>query len=227
MIPSLAYIIRISSEISSTYADVCARSCDDVGLPYKFFDGVENRSSYDVWTNSGLDIKPGSMDHRRRQTGVDPAACCSVSHALIWKEISQRNECAVILEHDAIMLHPIGIDIPDNRIVVLGYKLANPERYNHVMAGPPTKLTDVHYHHGAHAYVITPEMARTLLLELETFGGGGPIDNRFFLHGKSSKTQLAILDPTPAIGWIRKSTIWSEANHTIGSTIASFQNHLK
>lgn len=227
MTPSIAYIIRISSEISHSYANVCAKSCEDVGLSYRFFDGVENKTSYDAWVNSGLNIKSGSMDHRRRQTGVDPAACCSVSHALVWKDIAERDECAIILEHDAVLLHPIKLNIPDDKIVMLGYKLANPERYNHIKAGPPTKLKDVYYHHGAHAYAITPRMACTLLSELETIGGGGPIDDRFFLRERWSKIPLAILDPTPAIGWIRTSTIWPKPNHDIGPTIESFQNHLK
>lgn len=227
MIPSVAYIIRISTQLSREYADSCARSCEQVGLPFQFFDGVEKRSNYDAWTTSGLDIKPGSLDHRKHQTEIDPAACCSVSHALVWKHIAQSSECAVVLEHDAIMLHPVNVDIPDGKVVMLGYKLMNPTRYNHQKAGPPTMLRDVYYHHGAHAYAITPKTATMLLDEIREVGGGGPIDNRFFMRERWSKIPLAIADPIPAIGWIRESTIWSKANIEIGPTVESFDRHLK
>jgi len=227
MIPSKAYIIRISAQLSREYADSCAHSCRRVGLPYQFFDGVENQSNYDAWMNSGLDIKVGSLDHRKHRTELDPAACCSVSHALVWKDIAEGSSCSVILEHDAIMLHPIDIDIPDGKIVVLGYKLRNPDRYNHVKAGPPARLKDVYYHHGAHAYAITPKTAEMLLEEIRVVGGGGPIDNRFFMRERWSKIPLMIADPTPAIGWIRESTIWAEANLELGPLIESFERHTK
>lgn len=227
MIPQKAYIIRISTAISHEYAAGCAKSCIDKGIPYQFFDGIENQSNYDAWMGSGLDVKQGSLDHRKSQKKIDPAACCSVSHALIWKHISQNNECAIVLEHDSIILHPIDIDIPDGKIVVLGYKLRNPERYNHIKAGPPISLRDVYYHHGAHAYAITPNTAKMLLDELRVVGGGGPIDNRFFLRERWTKIPLMIADPTPVIGWVRSSTIWDAASIELGPTIESFQENLK
>jgi GR25 family glycosyltransferase involved in LPS biosynthesis len=227
MIPSKAYIIRISSAISQQYAEGCAKTCEDVGIDYDFFDGVENRRNYDAWMMSGLDIKPGSMDHRKDTWEIDAAACCSVSHALIWKRIVETQQCAIVLEHDALMLHKIDIDIPDNKIVVLGYKLVNPSRYDHIAAGPPKQIIDIPYHHGAHAYAITPGTAAMLLNELKYEGGGGPIDNRFFMKKRWSKIPLAIVDPTPAIGWIRRSTIWENADRSSQSTIRSFSKHLK
>lgn len=227
MIPSQAYIIRISTQLSREYADSCARSCEHVGLPYEFYDGVEGQSNYNAWMDSGLDVKPGSLDHRRNQKDIDPAACCSVSHALIWKRVAESSQCAVILEHDALMLHPIDIDIPDGKIIVLGYKLSDPKQYNHIKAGPPTTISDVYYHHGAHAYAITPKTASMLLDEIRTVGGGGPIDNRFFMRERWSKIPLMIADPTPAIGWIRESTIWPKADREIGPLIGSFERHLK
>lgn len=227
MIPSKAYIIRISDPISQEYAATCAQSCIDNNIPYEFFEGVEGKSNYVAWLESGIKIRQGSMDHRKNCTGADPAACCSVSHALIWKRIYENDECAIILEHDALMLHPVNIDLPDNRIVVLGYKLTHTHRYNHKQAGPPKIIRDIHYHHGAHAYAITAKTAGLLLKELEERGGGGPIDNRFFLRERTTSIPLAIADPTPAIGWLRKSTIWKKACSSTGEFIDSFQRHLK
>lgn len=95
------------------------------------------------------------------------------------------------------MLHPISIDIPDGKIVTMGYKLKAPAKYDHIKAGPPRIVRDIHYSHGAHAYTITPKTAAMLLAELEHVGGGGPIDNRFFLIERTTRVPLAILDPTP------------------------------
>lgn len=227
MIPTKTYIIRISSPLSQQYAETCAKSCESLGIDYEFFEGVENKRSYDAWTLTGLDIKQGSLDHRKPSQDVDAAACCSVSHALVWKRVAETQQCAVILEHDALMLHKIGIDIPDGKIVVLGYKTTDPSKYDHVKAGPPKNILDVKSHHGAHAYAITPNTAEMLLDELRTCGGGGPIDNRFFMKKRWSKIPLAIVDPTPAIGWIRQSTIWESASDVRGTTIKSFTKHLK
>lgn len=227
MIPTKTFIIRISSPISQQYAKICADTCTDLGIEYEFFEGVENMRSYDAWCTTGLDIKPGSMDHRKNNHGIDAVACCSVSHALIWQRIVETQQCAVILEHDALMLHKIDMDIPDGKIVVLGYKLTNPNRYDHIKAGPPKNILDIRYHHGSHAYAITPKTAEMLLNELRVYGGGGPIDNRFFMRERWSKIPIAIMEPTPAIGWIRESTIWEKSNEVCGIPIPSFFNHLK
>lgn len=227
MIPTKAYIIRISSEISKSYADMCAESCRNIGLPYAFFEGVENMRSYDAWVNTGLNIKKGSMDHRKDHIGVDPAACCSASHALVWDLISKSGECSVILEHDALMLYPINLDIPDGKIVGLGYKTSDPQRYDHISAGAPTKFIDMPYMHGAHAYAITPNTADMLLHELAIVGGGGPIDNRFFLKHRTTKVPLAMIDPPAAIGWVRQSTIWDEADVDSGFATGSFLRNLR
>ena len=222
-----AYIIRITNPLSRQYAKDAAESCERIGLQYEYFEGVEGKTSYDAWMNSGLDIKQDSMNHRINSKGVDPAACCSVSHALIWKKIIEANECAVVLEHDALMLYPIDLDIPDKKVIVLGYKIDDPMRYDHIKAGSPRYIRDVFYHHGAHAYCLTSKTANFLLDELKTIGGGGPIDNRFFLRERWSKIPLAIMLPTPAIGWIRQTTIWDKPDFDPGEMLPEFSAHLK
>lgn len=230
MIPEKAYIIRISSSLSIEYAKTAAESCERLGISFEFFDGIEGKTSYEAWTNTGLEIKPGSMDHKKNNRSIDAAACCSVSHALVWKKIFERRECAIIFEHDALMLHNIDLEIPDNKIVALGYKLSDYRRYNHVKAGPPKSIFDINQHSGAHAYVITWKTAEILLNELKEKGGGGPVDNRYFMVERYTKVPLAIMDPTPAIGWVRKSTLWENAVETTNLYdvgILSFTTNLK
>ena len=77
MIPTKAYIIRITDPISQEYAKTAAESCERIGIQYEFFEGVE-----------------------KSETQTDLALCASLSHANLWKLIYERKECVIILEHD-------------------------------------------------------------------------------------------------------------------------------
>lgn len=222
MRPQKAYIIRISSEISQKYARDAAESCERIGLDYTFVDGVENKTAYDAWTQCNIPVKMLGIYKTHK---IDKAACATVSHALVWDRILKNKETAVILEHDAILLQPVTVDIPDNTIVTLGYKLKNPGNYNHIKAGPPTNIKRIAGHEGAHAYAITYNTAKTLLNELNTIGVSLPIDNMFFLNMRKSGVPIAIADPTPAIGWIRESTIWNESSAVNYPFIDSFSRN--
>lgn len=225
MKPTIAYILRINTPLSHEYARVAAESCTKVGLPFVYFNGFRNMNPRESWNATRIRYP---NDLSRFDFYIDNPTCCSAGHAAIWKLISERDECAVILEHDAVMLHPIDIDIPDDKIVVLGYKLRNPARYDHVNAGPPQRLLDVKGHEGAHAYAITPATAKVMVNEIETRGILGCIDNAYFIPTQRiTNTPLAIADPTPAIGWLRKSTLWDESAEVNYKCIDSFRKNLK
>lgn len=224
MIPEKVYIIRISSTISQAYAADAARSCEAVGLDYEFFEGFENMKPAEVWKKSGLSLPP--ITNRFHALSTDKATCCTASHMVLWDKIYKQKECAIILEHDAIMLHKPTISIPDDTIVTLGYKLRKPSEYDHISAGPPTSIKLIPGHEGAHAYAINWKTADELLEELKRRGVQGPIDNNYFLRTRRTKTKLAIMDPTPAIGWIRESTIWHAASDKNYDFIDSFKKNL-
>lgn len=224
MIPQKAYIIRISTEISRSYANDAARSCEAIGLEYEFFEGFENLKSAEVWKKTNL-VMP-SLPNRFYSLSTDKAACCTASHMVLWDKIYKQKECAIILEHDAIMLHKPTVSIPDDTIVVLGYKLKEPSSYDHSTAGPPSSVKFIPGHEGAHAYALNWKTADELLDELKRKGIPGPIDNTYFLKTRRTKTKLAIMDPTPAIGWIRESTIWHAASDKNYDFIDSFKKNL-
>jgi hypothetical protein len=224
---SKAYIIRTTHPLSVEYARDAAKSCENLGISWEYFEGTEQKSSYDAWTQSGVDIKPGCQDHKRDNITHNSASCATVSHARLWKKIYDAQECAIILEHDSLMLHNIPLDIPDNVIVALGYKLEKPERYNHIKAGPPKTIhVPIKGHQGAHAYCITWKTAKLLLAELYDVGVQGVIDNIYFMKGRKTKIPLGIMDPTPAIGWIRKSTIWETSDDVNWTLIRTFHSNL-
>lgn len=223
MIPEKAYILRISNELSQEYSEQTAKSCEKIGLPYEFFDGVEKKSGYDAWIESGVSYKPIGLYKTHK---IDASMCATVSHALIWKKILENRETAIILEHDAIMLHPMKMEIPNNMIVTLGYKLQEPTKYDHKKAGPPNEVIEISGHEGAHAYAITWKTAELLLSDLNEIGVSVPIDNMFFLKMRKTKVPLTIASPTPAIAWIRKSTIWPESSSLNYDFISSFNDNL-
>jgi GR25 family glycosyltransferase involved in LPS biosynthesis len=224
MRPQKAYIIRISDPTSQKYAKDAAESCDRIGLPYEFVEGVEGKTAYNAWSQCPIPVK---MLGVYKTDKIDKAACATVSHALVWQRIAKHKETAIVLEHDAILLQPVSIDIPDGALVTLGYKLTNPTFYNHVKAGPPSQLREIKGHEGAHAYALNWKTATSMLNELNTMGVNLPVDNSFFLKMRRSKVPLYIADPTPAVGWVRSSTIWKESSTVNYDFIDSFARHYK
>jgi hypothetical protein len=204
MKPEKAYIIVINDELSIEYAAHAVKSCNDLGIESQIIMGLQGLDRVQAWSHVKDNIIVRSaMD--------DKAACASASHAIIWQMIADNEECAIVLEHDALMLHKLDIDIPDNRLVALGYKYRNPEGYDHRRAGPTTRLLPIGMHGGAHAYALTHITARILLKELYEEGVCEAVDNRYFLRNFPevvTKVPMSICDPISAIGWIRESTIW-------------------
>ena len=218
-----AYILRIDTDLSREYAQITADSCDTIGLPYEYHEGFYNMDPNDAWNTIGL------SRHIKRNNWVPAAQLCTAGHAAIWKKIADNNETAIILEHDAVMLHdPRNVKIGDNRIVCLGYKLKDPTRYDHEAAGGPRGLRQISGHEGAHAYAITAATARSMLKEIEENGVRSAVDNLYFLIQRANYTKipLAIMDPTAAIGWLRDSTIWEEPAENNYAFVASFERNL-
>lgn len=202
MKPTKAYILRTNDPRSVKYAADVVDSCQQVGMSFEVITWYDRANAEESWKNTGVP-KPKSVPN-------NPAAqCCFSGHIHIWKKILDSGEPGVVLEHDGMMLHRIDLDIPDNMIVTLGYKLARPHEYNHIKAGPPTEIVDVQGggHEGSHAYAITPITAEILLNEIQRDGCKSPIDNMYFLKSRRTAVPIKIMSPTPCIGWIRESTI--------------------
>ena len=237
MKPTKAYIIRIDNPVSQEYAVQCAESCDRVGLDYEFFEGLYKMSRFDSWNATGIfdPIQSYPRLQRLKRIPDSPAVCASASHAALWNKIANgTEECVAILEHDTIMLHNVDIDIPDNKLVVLGYKLEDKDKYDYQTAGSPVELIDRDNHAGAHAYAITKTTANALVKEIQQNKFPlGLVDNSYFARNEGkpisvkTKTPIAIASPTPAIGWLRESTIWEKSATRNYKFINSFNKNLK
>ena len=223
---SKAYIMYHQDPISIEYAKDAAASCDKVGLPWEYYEGYKPDSQKDLWKNFKDTADVTVPKFKPMDKG---AAGCTASHAHLWKRISKNKECVIILEHDGIMLHPLDLDIPDDRIVALGYKYYDWNKYDYQSAGPPKKLVDVQFHPGSHAYAITHVMAQTLVDEIEKSGITEAIDNRHFMHTRviHTKTKMAITDPIAGMGALKKSTIWgrSATHNNVKELLPSFKEH--
>jgi FkbM family methyltransferase len=226
MKPTKAYILTIKNPLSVEYARGCAKSCDTIGLEWESFEGYENMTKEEVWKKFDYKVSSQSWND-----WTDACACCTASHFNIWKKIVENKECAIILEHDAIMLHKVNIEIPHDKIVSLGYKLRNPNRYDSQTVGEPKKIVDIENLYGGHAYAITYKTAEKLLNELKEKGVVHDLDNYYFSRENKdsghSDVPLAITDPIAALGWVRKSTIWGNAFPFNLKTIDSFNKNLK
>lgn len=224
---SKAYILTIDNPISLEYAKTCSDSCENVGLNWEYFKGFTNQSIVDAWASAKIEV-PHIQEMYGQYKEPNNVQCCTAGHAAIWKMIAEGDEAAIILEHDAIMLQPFDIDIEDDMIVALGYKLTNINRYDHVKAGKSTRVLRINGHAGAHAYAMTPNTARTLIQEIGERGILGHVDNAYFILGqRNTRVKLGIADPTPAIAWLRESTLWSESDDVNFKFIDSFQQNYK
>ena len=230
MLATKAYILKIDTPVSNAYAKVCADSCNKVGLKWEYFKGYQNQTGRSAFGQTGIKNLPSEpYTYLERPNSSQKAMACTAGHFAIWKKIAEGpDNAAVVLEHDAIMLQPITINIPENRIVVLGYKLPDPSKYDHIKAGPPTELIDITGHEGAHAYAMTKTTAKFLIAEIESKGIRSAVDNDYFIRGqRRTAIPLAIASPTPAMGWLRESTIWGGSAYRNYEFIPSFQKNYK
>lgn len=221
-----AIILRHDSPISHSYAEIAAKSCDDVDLSCEYHEGFSNMAAANAW-NIINEVEIKNNTNIEIETSKNKAALCTLSHVAIWKKIIQQDEEEIIiLEHDAIMLYKPTIKIPDNTIVALGYKISDPNKYNHKVAGPPKMITAINKFHGSHAYAITKNTAQQLFDNVKKHGTAGCIDTHWFRSDRFRKpVALAITDPICALGWLRKSTIWGSSSHQNNITLQSFQGN--
>ena len=237
-----AFILKIKDPISEEYAKVTAESCDNVGLEWEYFQGYQNMLGVNAWSLTGIQLtknegrpfnwpKPSiNIPYVENPSPPQKAECCTAGHAAIWKKIADSDlDVGIVLEHDAIMLHNIDeMNIPDGYIVVLGYKVTDPSRYDHVKAGPTKEFLGINGHEGAHAYAMTKKTAQFLIKEIETNGRLGCVDNAYFiLNQRRTQIPLCIASPTPALGWLRESTIWSDSANRNYEFIPSFKENYK
>ena len=234
MIPTKVYILRTNHPKSIEYAKSAADSCDRIKMPWEYFEGIQfergdkNKKNDNNVTNGRNFIKLNNLNIKN-QNFSSGGIFATLGHYGIWQKIQDNKECAIVLEHDSLLLHKVTIDIPDMNLVALGYKVKDPEKYDHKAAGPPGRLQARKKHGGAHAYALTWTTAKHFLDLIRDKNKISYIDNQYFLgHGMRGKAELMICDPVAAIGWLRESTIWGKsAVDNYRPILGSFKEHYK
>lgn len=210
MLPVKTFIISTSGcEKSHEYTQHAIRSCYKNNLNPTIWWGF-NKNNFDHYDLENILFVPFGKD---MNIG---AACATAAHFSLWQFIAkeyENNNPVVILEHDAVVVNPIKLDMNVNwdcGIIALGYKTTTMPPY---ILPPPQGIVPIKRHSGAHAYIITPQTARRLLIELRGVGAPRAIDNFYFMRinqqgDTESEIPLFIMQPTPVVGYLRDSTIW-------------------
>jgi len=167
-----AYIIRISgSSESVTLSERCAQSCELVGMPFHFFEGIDGTSGKLVVPPSLADCQALSwlkiVDHELSMTEV----ACALSHFALWIRCIEMDRPIVILEHDALMVKAFLQFQAYNQIVYLGGSEQVQQGWP-VLPIPPHATLNPNYHFicRAHAYAIDPAVAKNLVSHVIRFG---------------------------------------------------------
>jgi len=173
---SKAYIIRVKDHPDGTEkAARCAKSCEDVGMPWDYWDAYDGISG---------ELKPPSHHH-----GV-PAmvkitdhymtrgeVACALSHISLWQKCVMDDQPLVVLEHDAIMVQPYTNHAVYHSICYLGGHEQAKQGWQ-VMPTPPHASEGPNYHFicRAHAYAIDPAVAKNMLAHVLKYGICAPLD---------------------------------------------------
>lgn len=173
-----AYIIRIKdNERSEKLAERCANSCEQVKMPYKFWDAY-NGIKYPIIVPDNLknNLIMNMMklsDHYM----VRGEVACFLSHLSLWARCLEIERPIVILEHDAIMLQPYLNHHVYNSVCYLGCDEQVKQGWP-VYPTPPHGTAGPNYHFilRSHAYAIDPAVARHLVSHVLRFGISSSLD---------------------------------------------------
>lgn len=189
-----AYIIYIDRPESIEYANQCARSCEQYGLPYTLWKGVQQFDKQFLEAETCL---TWTYNSNSGDSG------CTASHFKLWRLIAEQPHACCIFEHDAVMKANIyNVEIPDNKLVMLGYRVLKAEDYER--PNDPITFMDINKFEGTHAYAITPAMARHMIDRMEnyytqTFGGvNTTIDGILSIHD-SFGIARCVMEPPPVV----------------------------
>lgn len=202
-------IIRMpNNELSRQYAEICAKSCIENGLPYEFVDAVDNadfNNIRSVFHSVGAKV---SKNYTKSLGNV----CCHASMIKCWRRVVEIDKPCIVLEHDALVVGDVNsIDIPNMAVVTFGHRVGESNSY--VPPRPAEAVVRVDRAIGLHAYGLTPDTAKWLVNDAETNEISVGVDRYLLMEGKSG-LPIYVCDPPQAVCWVRRSTIRSDRDLT-------------
>lgn len=171
-----AYIIRVKgNKNSEDQALRCAATCNQVKMPFQFWDAY-NGISDEIVTPDHHNAVMNMIkvtDHYLTRGEV----ACALSHISLWAKCVEQDQPLVILEHDALMVAPYEQHAVFNSIAYLGCNEQVKQGWG-VYATPPHASEGPNYHFicRAHAYGIDPAVAKNMLAHVIKYGICAPLD---------------------------------------------------
>lgn len=153
-----SYVITITTLPKSVeIANRCIESGKKFGIDIEVFSAITPKDNvHQLASQFGINTRAFDERFSRR----DNAIACFLSHYSLWKRCVELNEPIFILEHDAVIVNKIDMNIEFKGVLSLGKpsygKFTTPRNG----IGP---LVSKDYLPGAHAYMIKPKAAEDLI----------------------------------------------------------------
>lgn len=154
-----AYILYIDEPKSVEWAQECAKSCEEHGVPFEMFKGFKGLSTDELTYKTGWVCGRSGLEEQDKQYVREYNA--ALGHIKIWEKIAAGDEPCAILEHDAIVKKNFTHLEMHGDVMFLGPRVNKRTDYEF-------PDIDINYWHtrrfeGLHAYVLSPLTARFLL----------------------------------------------------------------
>lgn len=152
------YVITITTLPKSVeIAKRCIESGKQFGIDIEIFPAITPKDGvYELAKKYGININGFDERFSRRENAI----ACFLSHYSLWKKCVETNENLFILEHDAVIVNKIDMNINFKGVLSLGKPSYGKFNIPRNGIGP---LTSKDYLPGAHAYMINPKAATDLI----------------------------------------------------------------
>jgi glycosyl transferase family 25 len=152
------YVITITTlQKSVEVANRCIESGKKFGIDIEQFPAITPKDKvYELAANEGINISAFDERFSRKENAI----ACFLSHYNLWKKSVELNENIFILEHDAVIVNRIDMNMQFKGVLSLGKPSYG--KFNKPRNGV-SPLTSKDYLPGAHAYMINPMAANILI----------------------------------------------------------------
>jgi GR25 family glycosyltransferase involved in LPS biosynthesis len=153
-----AYVITITSLSESIeIANRCINSGKQFGIDIEIFPAITPKDYiFDLVKRYNININGFDERFSRKENAI----ACFLSHYSLWKLCADTNENLFILEHDAVIVNTIDMNMNFKGVLSLGKPSYGKFNIPRNGIGP---LVSKDYLPGAHAYMIKPKAATDLI----------------------------------------------------------------
>lgn len=153
-----SYVITITDlDRSLEVANRCIASAKNFGLDVEIFKAITPKDNvYKIAQDKGINLSGFDERYSRKENAI----ACFLSHHSLWSLSVETNEDILILEHDAVFISEFDFNTKFRGILSLGKPSYG--RYSTPQRGV-SPLTSKSYLPGAHAYIVKPNAASSLI----------------------------------------------------------------